>query len=178
MSNEFDNEYTELTSHINSERSIFRGAPFSIYKTTGACQFKLILPSQNKQQRIVSPGSILLEMAKCVGKKGKNNSYDWSNKISAKLMPIEISKLSICLTNNEEVSFVHNVSFSSQNKDVTKGGDVYKKINLNKGKQDNTMFLALSFQSNSIFISINRDESILLSAILRSSIPIIYGWYS
>lgn len=173
---EYNTEQSTMTNHQSRERqSVFKGAPLSIYKQTGAAQFKLIIPSQSGQRKINSAGSILLEMAKCLGKKGKNNSYDWKNKIIVKLMPIEISRLSQALAKQEEVSFIHNVSFGTGQDSNTKG-DVYKKINLNKGQKPGTMFLTTNFQSKNVSVPLNRDEMILLATLLRSVLPIVYGW--
>ena len=167
-----NNEET-LTSHQNSEReTIFKGAPFSVYKQKAALQFKLVLQN-NRSKKISQTGSVILEMAKCVGKSGKFNTYDWKKKITVKLLPIEISKLSQALINQVEVSFVHNVSFSRGHD--TASGDVYKKINLKKGEKG-SMFIAVSFQSNNIFVPLDRQEAILLATLLRSTVPVLYGW--
>lgn len=146
------------------EKNVYRPGSYNVYKSTGALQATLLLPSFREDGYIDREGAILLEIAP--GNKDKKNpSWDWAQKQKFALGLPDIALL-IDQT-KEEPSIVHD----------NKG--VIKTLKIREGKDNfaGTYQLTISAKENGqIMVPMSNGEYNLFMRLIAAAAPRLLGW--
>ena len=88
-------------------------ANFAVYKTKGACSIRPISPSfvevsaGGSNLKLNRVGSMLFEFANAIPSEASPRRYDWENKVTFGLTPVEVGNLLFIFEKNQSASFTH-----------------------------------------------------------------------
>lgn len=145
-----------------------RGTKYCIYKPNrdnrgAACQFDL------------NPGKgcVFLEASLQTAEQ----TFDWGNKITVKLDPVDIGKLLVVLEGRGQQAKVYH---DPTKREGYQGATLNTTVELAKG-QSYGFFLRISQQTQdrnvkTVPLSVSDDEAAILRVLLHRAIEAIYGW--